>query len=59
MDASEVLAVLDREDNESLRSFSSEHLDLLVPIEDQGVEEDTEEVGAELHEVKYIETSCS
>ncbi len=33
MDASKVLDLLDRDDSESLGSYSSEHLDLLGPTE--------------------------
>ena len=39
MDVSQVLALLDEEDRDSFRSFSSENIDLLEPSEDLDVEE--------------------
>lgn len=40
MDVNQVISLLDAEDSDSVRSFSSECLDLLEPLEEQEESED-------------------
>ena len=42
MDASQVIALLHADDSDSVRSFSSECLDLLEPLEEQVEQEKSE-----------------
>ena len=60
MDASEDLDLLDRDDDDSLGSFSSEHLDLFGPTEelDVGEKSDEEVVPNLRYFASYLTGSC-